>query len=43
MGFIFSSPGLKGHVSFCHHFASVVVVVVVVGVVGVVGVVVRVC
>jgi hypothetical protein len=24
--FIFSSPGTKGHVSFCHHFASVVVV-----------------
>ena len=23
-----SSPGLKGHVNFCHHFASVVVVVV---------------
>ena len=22
---LFSSPGLKGHVNFCHHFASVVV------------------
>jgi hypothetical protein len=27
---IFSSPGPKGHVSFCHHFASVVVIGVVV-------------
>ena len=25
---IFSSPGPKGHVRFCHHFASVVVIVV---------------
>ena len=23
--FLFSSPGLKGHVTFCHHFAFVVV------------------
>ena len=25
---IFSSPGPKGHVRFCHHFASVIVIVV---------------
>jgi hypothetical protein len=24
---VFSSPGPKGHVSFCHHFASVIGVV----------------